>query len=87
MCPNTGAAYFFAILFGLTSITHIIQMFWSRKPYSWVVVASALLQTVAYIFRILSIKNYTNSTFYSIWFILMMVSPITSRFLITISSS
>ncbi|KAK5126802.1 hypothetical protein LTR85_009736 [Meristemomyces frigidus] len=76
MCPNLGAAYAYAVFFGVTTIAHVVQMFWTRKPYCWVIAVSAALQTAAYILRILSIKQVTNSGIYSIWFILMMVAPV-----------
>lgn len=75
-CPNLPAAYLYTVFFGLTSLAHIVQMFVHRKPYSWVISASGLLQTAAYVLRVLSIQNVENSNYYSYWFILMMVAPI-----------
>ena len=72
-CPNIGAAYLFAILFALTFTAHIVQSIIYRKGYSWVVAMGALWQTVCYIFRILSINHVENETYYSVWFILMLV--------------
>ena len=76
MCPNLPAAYLFTVLFGLTTLAHFIQMFVHRKPYCWVIVVSGGLQTAAYVFRVMSIQDVTDSTWYSNWFILMMVAPI-----------
>lgn len=78
-CPNIGAAYFFAILFGIITIAHFTQMFLHRKPYSWVITFSALLQTATYVLRILSIMKPTNGDFYTYWFILMMVKCVDPR--------
>lgn len=36
----------------------------------------ALWQTACYVFRILSIKYVANSTYYSVWFILMLLAPL-----------
>ena len=74
-CPNSGAAYLFAILFGLTLIAHIVQSIIYRKGYSWVIAMGALWQVAAYIFRIISIEHVANESYYSIWFILMLVRP------------
>ena len=74
MCPNLPAAYLFAILFCATTIAHIIQAIAHRKPYTWVIAFSGALQTTAYVFRVLSIKYVENTTYYSNWFSLMMVS-------------
>lgn len=71
--PNSGAAYFFAILFGLTLTAHIVQSIIYRKGYSWVIAMGALWQTTCYVFRILSIKHVANDAYYSVWFILMLV--------------
>lgn len=41
-CPNIGAAYLFAILFALTTVTHLIQAIIYRKGYCWVIIFSGL---------------------------------------------
>ena len=74
-CPNSGAAYFYVILFVLTLIAHIVQSIIYRKGYSWVIAMGALWEMSAYVFRILSIKHVANETFYSVWFILILVRP------------
>ena len=79
-CPNPGAAYLFAILFGLTLTAHIAQSIIYRKGYSWVIAMGALWQTACYAVRILSIKHVANDTYYSVWFILMLVRPLFARF-------
>ena len=76
LCPSSGAAYFFTVLFGLTTLAHITQAVMHRKAYAWVVIMSASWQTAAYILRILSIQNYTNSTLYSLWFIFILLAPL-----------
>lgn len=73
MCPNLNAAYLYVVLFGLTTIAHIVQMFWHRKWYCWVIVVSAGMQTAAYVMRTLSIRYVANAGYYTYWFVLMMV--------------
>ena len=75
-CPNLGAAYFLAVLFGLTLVAHIVQAIIHRKVYSWVVCMSALWQLLAFIFRILSINNVTAIGYYTPWFVLILLAPI-----------
>ena len=75
-CPNTGAAYFYAVLFGLTTLGHIGQGILHRKPYSWVICISALWQTLAYGFRIASIRSPTSVALYTAWFVLLLVAPL-----------
>ena len=76
MCPNVGAAYFFAILFALVTVAHITQAIIYRKAYSWVIVMSSIWQSVAYIFRILSIRQVDNQTWYIAWFLLILLAPL-----------
>ena len=73
-CPSLIASAFFAGLFGLITGAHLVQMFYHRKAYSWVIMFSAALQCITYILRTLSIKKPDIETLYSDWFILMMVS-------------
>ena len=71
-CPNVGAAYLFAALFGLITIAHVVQAIAYRKLYSLVIIISAALQTATYVLRILSIQHVTNDQFYTYWFVFMM---------------
>ena len=75
-CPNKGAAYLYAILFALTFIAHVTQGIIYRKGYSWVVAMGALWEFGCYIFRILSINNPTNSSFYTVYFLLILLAPL-----------
>ena len=73
-CPSIGPAYLFTVLFGITMIAHFIQAILYKKPYCWVIVVSALLQTAAYIGRILSIRSPGDFGEYATWFVLILVS-------------
>ncbi|KAF5878265.1 putative rta1 domain-containing protein [Botrytis fragariae] len=75
-CPNIGAAYLFTILFLLTTLVHLAQAIFHRKAYCWVVVASGLAQTLAYIFRVTSIKSPASFGDYAAWFILILIAPL-----------
>jgi hypothetical protein len=75
-CPNLGAAYAFTVFFGLATIVHLIQGIFYRKPYSWVIIASGLAQTIAYVLRVLSILYPANFGFYAGWFVLILVAPL-----------
>ncbi|TVY90551.1 Sphingoid long-chain base transporter, partial [Lachnellula willkommii] len=71
-CPSTAAAWLFFILFALTTCAHLVQGIWHRKSYCWVIVCSGALQTVNYVFRIISIKNPTSLGDYAAWFVLIL---------------
>jgi hypothetical protein len=75
-CPNIGAAYFWAIMFAFLVVAHTVQAIIHRKWYSIVIVLSALLQTAAFVCRVLSIKHYTSEILYSLWFVIILVAPI-----------
>lgn len=72
-CPSLPAAYLFAVLFGLTLCAHVGQAIYHRKGYSWVIITSALIQFLAYIFRIVSINTPDNETSYILWFVFILV--------------
>ncbi|KAF4634116.1 hypothetical protein G7Y89_g3990 [Cudoniella acicularis] len=75
-CPNVDAAYLFAILFASTTIAHFTQAIVHKKVYSWVIVVSGLAQTIAYIFRIISINNPSSLGPYAAWFVLILIAPV-----------
>ncbi|KAK5113636.1 hypothetical protein LTR62_003263 [Meristemomyces frigidus] len=75
-CPNKPASYLFAVLFGLTFVTHVIQMIKSRKWYCWVIAFSAAAQFATYVVRTLSILNPANEAIYALWFVLILIAPI-----------
>ena len=73
-CPNLGAAYALIVLFALTTIIHILQAVLYRKLYCWVIVLSGTAQTLAYIFRVISILHPVSFGAYAAWFVLILVS-------------
>ncbi|OOG00885.1 hypothetical protein ASPCADRAFT_202721 [Aspergillus carbonarius ITEM 5010] len=75
-CPSLAASYLFTILFALTTLAHIAQAILYRKPYCWVIATSGLIQTITYIFRILSILHPASYTDYAAWFVLILVAPL-----------
>ena len=75
-CPSKGASIFYAVLFGLTVIAHITQAIIYRKGYSWVVIMGAAWEMGCYIFRTLSIGKPDNESFYTAWFLLMLLAPL-----------
>ncbi|KAJ4028957.1 hypothetical protein NW758_013834 [Fusarium oxysporum] len=75
-CPNIAAAYIMTVVFVLATLTHAVQAVRYRKPYCWTIAMSGLLQTLAYLFRILSIKNPASLGLYAAWFVLILIAPI-----------
>ncbi|OBT71623.1 hypothetical protein VF21_08955 [Pseudogymnoascus sp. 05NY08] len=75
-CPSTPPAIVFTVLFALTTFAHLSQAIFYKKAYCWVIVASALIQTVNYVCRIISIENPNILGPYAAWFILMLIAPL-----------
>jgi hypothetical protein len=84
-CPNVGAAYAFAVFFGLSFLTHVFQGIYHRKAYAWVIAMSALWQTIAYIFRVISINTPTDLGNYAAWFVLILVAPLWTNAFVYVS--
>jgi hypothetical protein len=60
--------------FLVTTLAHTFQAIKHRKSFCWVIIMSCLWQTLAYVFRVLSIKNPDNLPLYALWFVLILVS-------------
>jgi hypothetical protein len=75
-CPNKAASYLYAVLFSLTLIAHIAQAIIHRKGYSWVVIMGALWEAACYAFRTHSIYEPTKESWYTVWFVLILLAPL-----------
>ncbi|KAJ6017113.1 hypothetical protein N7451_000492 [Penicillium sp. IBT 35674x] len=75
-CPSVAAAYLFIVLFALTTISHTVQAILHRKFYCWVIAMSGTIQTLTYIFRVLSILNPASYANYAAWFVLILIAPL-----------
>jgi hypothetical protein len=75
-CPSLPASIVLTVLFALTTIAHLGQAIYHKKPYCWVIVASGLAQMLAYVFRDLSIAQVAAFGPYAAWFILILVAPL-----------
>lgn len=74
--PSLGASILFLVLFFLTTLVHLAQAILYRNRYGAVIVLSALVQTLTYIFRTLSIQNPYSFSDYVVWFVLILVAPL-----------
>ena len=75
-CPSLGASILFIVLFTATTVIHLIQAIFYKKPYCWVIVVSGLLQAVTYVFRTISIETPSNFPYYATWFVVILVAPL-----------
>jgi hypothetical protein len=74
--PSFGAAIVFSVLFGLLTITHLVQAILCRNGFCWVVVMAALWEAGAYIFRALGAKDQQSSGIAIVAQLLVLVAPI-----------
>ncbi|KAL2799382.1 RTA1 like protein-domain-containing protein [Aspergillus keveii] len=71
-----AAAVLFAVLFGLTTIVHIVQAFIYKKRYAWVLIMGALWELLAFIMRSLFAKNQNKDAYNTPFTIFFLLAPI-----------
>ncbi|KAA8910706.1 RTA1 like protein-domain-containing protein [Sphaerosporella brunnea] len=74
--PSTGAAYLFTVLWGLTSLFHLVQMIQFRKWYCWVLTMGCTWEFFGFVTRILAIKHPTENKYYAPSLALIVLAPI-----------
>ncbi|KAL1862604.1 hypothetical protein VTK73DRAFT_6731 [Phialemonium thermophilum] len=75
-CPSLAASILFLVLFALTTLAHLAQAVYHRRPYCWVIVMSGALQVVTYVFRTVSILTPASFGDYAAWFVLILIAPL-----------
>jgi hypothetical protein len=71
-----GASILFSILFGFTTIGHIWQAAHYKKPFCWVLIMSAIWQTLAFIIRCVSIMYPTDNVINNVTYVLVLLAPL-----------
>ncbi|PKX99666.1 RTA1 domain-containing protein [Aspergillus novofumigatus IBT 16806] len=74
--PSFGAAIFFTILFGLTTLCHIVQALIYKKKYAWVVIMGASWELLAFVFRTLQTRHQDSVPFATAHTILYLLAPL-----------
>ncbi|EGO03666.1 hypothetical protein SERLA73DRAFT_46678, partial [Serpula lacrymans var. lacrymans S7.3] len=75
-CASFPAAVLFSVLFGLVTILHIIQGFYYRKRFTWVIVMAGIWQTIGLVTRTLSTLDQSQSTYAIPSQLLILLSPL-----------
>jgi len=75
-CPSFPAAVLFSVLFGLTTIAHIIQAVHYRKKFCWVVIMAGLWETAGLVLRVFSVLHTTSTAFGEPSQILILLAPL-----------
>ena len=74
--PSFGAAILFSILFGMTTVTHVVQARIYRKRFCWVIIMAGIWETTGLILRVLSTRNQINMGFYIPEELFVLLAPI-----------
>ncbi|KAF4535016.1 putative rta1 domain protein [Lasiodiplodia theobromae] len=73
--PNRGAALAYAIIFGVTTLTHIYQCLRTRTWYMTAFILGGLFETVGYIARYISIREPRSTAPYIVQTLLILIAP------------
>lgn len=75
-CPSLPAAILFAVLFGITTSTHIYQAYSFHKAFCWVLIMGGIWETAAFVIRCISIQYPTSQGAFDPQFILILLAPL-----------
>ncbi|KAG5208142.1 RTA1-involved in 7-aminocholesterol resistance [Trichophyton interdigitale] len=75
-CPTFAPAVLFAVLFSLTTGSHIVQAFTFKKTFSWVVIVGGAWEAIAYGLRAAGAKNIYQKGFGLPHHILIALAPL-----------
>lgn len=75
-CPSFGAAILFICLYGLTTLTHILQAILHKKPFAWVLIMGGAWETAGYIFRTLSVEHQLSTAYATAQQLLILLAPL-----------
>uniref|UniRef100_A0A0D2XWT2 Uncharacterized protein n=1 Tax=Fusarium oxysporum (strain Fo5176) TaxID=660025 RepID=A0A0D2XWT2_FUSOF len=64
--PSFAANLAFCVLFGMTTMVHLIQAILFKKKFCWVAIMGAAWETIGFAFKTLGSRNQQNMT-YLIW--------------------
>ncbi|KAI9826697.1 MAG: hypothetical protein M1826_006579 [Phylliscum demangeonii] len=74
--PSYGAAIGFSVLFGLVTITHLVQAVTFRKAFCWVIIMGALWETVSFITRALGSHDQQQLGYAMATQLLLLLAPL-----------
>ncbi|KAJ7139035.1 RTA1 like protein-domain-containing protein [Mycena epipterygia] len=75
-CPSFPAAVLFSVLFGLTTLAHIIQAIHYRKKFCWVVIMAGGWETAGLVLRVFSVLHTTSPAFGIPSQLLVLLAPL-----------
>ncbi|KAK4444548.1 putative lipid transporter atnI [Podospora aff. communis PSN243] len=66
----------FAVLFGLTTLIHLVQTFVYRKWFCWVVVMGSLWELLCFVFRTIGARDQQNQDYVIVSTLLFLLAPL-----------
>ncbi|KAJ7148650.1 RTA1 like protein-domain-containing protein [Mycena crocata] len=75
-CPSFPAVVSFSALFGLTTLTHIVQALHYRKRFCWVVIMGGVWETVGLVLRVMSVLHTTSPVWGTPSQLLILLAPL-----------
>ncbi|KAL1892352.1 hypothetical protein Sste5346_007090 [Sporothrix stenoceras] len=74
--PAFAPAVATAVLFGLLTLTHIVQAVLYKKRYAWVIIMAGIWETVAFVLHALGAHDQQNSGYATAYTILFLLAPL-----------
>ncbi|KAM0421377.1 hypothetical protein ACHAPT_010912 [Fusarium lateritium] len=66
----------FAVMFGLSTVAHLVQAVVLKKPFCWVIVMGALWECICFILRALGAKDQQESGYMIVSTLLLLLAPL-----------
>ncbi|KAG8349897.1 hypothetical protein FVEN_g11940 [Fusarium venenatum] len=74
--PSFAANLAFCVLFGLTTIAHLVQAVLFKKRFCWVAIMGAAWETIAFAFKTVGSRDQQNITYLTLGQILFLLAPL-----------
>ncbi|CAK5272339.1 unnamed protein product [Mycena citricolor] len=75
-CPSLPAAILFSVLFGLTTLVHVVQAIMYRKAFCWVLIMAGAWETAGLVLRVFNVVATTSLAFGLPSQLLILLAPL-----------
>ncbi|PNP56026.1 hypothetical protein FNYG_15387 [Fusarium nygamai] len=74
--PSFAANLAFCVLFGMTTMVHLIQAILFKKKFCWVVIMGAAWETIGFAFKALGSRDQQNTTYVILGQLFFLLAPL-----------
>ncbi|KAF5713375.1 phospholipid-translocating ATPase [Fusarium mundagurra] len=74
--PSFAANLAFCVLFGMTTMVHLIQAILFKKKFCWVAIMGAAWETIGFAFKTLGSRNQQNTTYVILGQLFFLLAPL-----------